>query len=236
MALKEYRPCEFDKLCRYETFAITRDPFERFASSVSQRLLMYSSRPLRNRSLQEVSEAIDECIDYLEQHGSSPHPLPPEYIHFQRQIDYIELDDTRVANRLYTVDRVAALLEDVSKLIGRDVVIAGGPPNRSLVFRNRLVGSMIESSRPITNLVGAVLPIGVKRIARNLVYVPRDHRFRGVFAGKHVQQFVREYYAEDIALFQEVRSGETKRQAPGLSEATGKGQRPTRVAEGTRDP
>jgi hypothetical protein len=208
--LKKYFEKEFMSVTDYWSFSIVRDPYARFASSVSQRLKMYSDLPIHKCGLTEVRKAIEESIDYLLQQPTNNHLLPPEYIHFQKQIDYIELNGEQIVESLYTVNDVNLLLKDVEQRIGQTLGegsrTANSVPraNQSVVFRNNALRWMFETARPVTNKVGLLLPDRFKQGIRDKVYVPRDQRMKDLFTKDYVQDFIREYYAEDIALCEKV--------------------------------
>jgi hypothetical protein len=46
-----------------------------------------------------------------------------------------------------------------------------------------------------------ILPENVKQEIRDRVYVPRDKRLKILFEDSRVQDFIKKYYADDIALY-----------------------------------
>lgn len=209
--LRDYFPTEFRAIQEYWSFAVMRDPFSRFASSVSQRLKMYSSRPIQNCSSDEVQRAIDESIEYLTSQPRNEHLLPPEYIHFQKQVDYIQLNGELVVDRIYLVDEVEILLGDLEQVVGKDLLepealgVQGAKANVSVVYRNDLVRYAIEHMRPVTTRLGKILPERTKQRIREGIYIPRDKRMRDLFAQDYVRAFISNYYEDDIRLFEQVR-------------------------------
>ena len=214
-ALRDYFPEEFEMVRDYWSFTVTRDPFARFASSVSQHLKMYTDRPIHMCAEKEVRKAIDECIGYLSNQPRENHRLPPEYIHFQRQVDYVQLDGVAIIDALYTVADIDILLDDICHHVG----IPLRPPvgrdhsakNQSVVFRGEVLRSIINLARPLTNRVGLILPEKVKKRVRDYVYVPRDTRMNGLFTANCVCDFVEKYYTEDIALYEKAKSGDWRK-------------------------
>lgn len=206
--LRDYFEAEFEAIRDYWSFAVIRDPFSRFASSISQRLRMYSALPIQKRSLREIETYIDESICYLSQRDAGAQLLPPEYIHFQRQTDYVQLEGEQVVDALYTVDNIGSLLNEVSQRVGRSVTSAKEPvaarANRTVVFRNDLLRHIFVNARPLTNQIGKALPEGTKQLIRDRVYVPRDQRLKKLFATDRVLEFINEYYERDIALYQKI--------------------------------
>jgi hypothetical protein len=208
--LRDHFKEEFKAVKDYWSFAVVRDPFTRFASSISQRMKMYSDQPMHRSNLGDVSAAIDESIEYLSQQSPSNHRLPPEYIHFQKQIDYIELDGEQIVDSLYTLNDVDKLFKEVGQFMGCSIgcrsQVGGTQPriNQSIVFRNDLIRWAIETTRPLLNQSYRLLPEGVKQRVRDQIYVPRDHRMKDLFTADHVQNFIQSYYTKDIALYKKI--------------------------------
>lgn len=214
--LREYFEEEFEAVTDYWSFAVVRDPFSRFASSVSQHSNRYSDKPIQKRSLGEVRAMIEGSIDFLSRQPREQHLLPPEYIHFQKQLDYVELNGMRIVDKLYTVDNVNVLLEDVGRIVGQKLVEhslqdGGIRRNSSVVYRNDILRRVIETARPFTNRLVNGLSDRAKQKIRDRVYVPRDKRMTDLFSADNVQQFIRDYYADDILLFHQVNQHESNK-------------------------
>lgn len=154
-ALRDHFRPEFNVVQQYWSFAVVRDPYARFASSVSQRLRKYSNTPIQKRSVNNITSCILEIIDYLSRQRQEQVLLPPDYIHFQRQVDYIQVDGKRLVDSIYTVNQIDELLADVRQNTGQslcDIVPEGTntPANQKKVFRNDLLRRVIETTRPAT--------------------------------------------------------------------------------------
>ena len=204
--LREHFTREFEAVQDYWSFAVVRDPFERFASSVSQRLSEFGDQPIQNLSPKKIRSFIHKTIEYLSQHQQMRGLLPPDYIHFQRQLDYIELNGERIIDSIYTIDQIDELFADVERKTGQKLVGATGQGKsthvrQTIVYRSDLFRRVIENSRPITNYLSKVLPESTKQSIRDRVYVQRDKRLKGIFEEIYVQAFIRDYYSDDIALY-----------------------------------
>lgn len=207
--LRDYFPEEFEAARRYWSFAVVRDPFDRFASSVSQHVNMYSNKPIQKRKLGEIKRYVDEAIEYLSHQPGGQHRLPPEYIHFQKQVDYVRLDGELLMDSLYAVDEIDQLLADVGQRIGWSLTDGerkskASRANQTMVFRNEALRWVIQGLRPLTIGLGKVLSERRKKKLRDRLYVPRDQRIKGLFDAEYVRDFVSNYYTEDIALYQQV--------------------------------
>jgi hypothetical protein len=201
--LRDHFPADFERVAAYESFAVLRDPFDRFPSSVSQRLSFYKRSPINTLSARALAREVDDAIHRLTHDGPG---ISPEYIHFYPQIGFVECDGREVVSRLYTVDQITEMLEDIGRLVDRDLVGQGEedikPRNQALVFRNAGLRVAVEKMRPaLGRLVSASLPDSAKIVLRRLVYVPRRERTPQIFTSAHVRDFVREYYRRDLELF-----------------------------------
>lgn len=208
--LRDYFQLEFEAIQKYLSFAVMRDPYARFASSVSQKLKKYSEKPIQKRSMQDIDLRVREIIEFLTCHGAKQVLLPPEYIHFQRQTDYIELDGKQVITSLYTVNQVNKLLFDVSQHTG--LLLSEVAPestkakaNQTKVFRNDLLRRVIEIARPGIEPLRSILSENLKQKVRDRLYVPRDKRMQDIFAADYIRDFIRDYYVKDISLYRALR-------------------------------
>jgi hypothetical protein len=205
--LREHFPHEFEALQNYWSFAVVRNPFDRFASSLSERLSGYGAKTIQHCSKKEIRSSIRQTIEYLTEEENCL--LSKEFIHFQRQVDYIQLDGEQIIESIYTIDQIEELLADVESKLGRRLVnpsahASNRHANRSIVFRNNFLRRVNETLRPKMNGLVQVLPKSIRQKIRECVYVPRDKRLRDIFEEDHVQAFIRDYYSDDITFYQRV--------------------------------
>ncbi len=207
--LEKFFPSEFARVAAYRSFAVVRDPFERFPSSMSEFLKKRKKQLIRNMSLREIRHEVDSIIRHLQQ--ERPHAEPETtytYIHFTRQSEFVNLGGTRIVQHLYTMDNVSSLLAEIGNLTQTDLfsVLPGRKEsNVSLVYRNRGVRSAISV---------LTLLLGQKKVGRlvswpalsRIVHIPGNTTASGIFDSKHVRDFVTDYYKEDIDLYESVLS------------------------------
>jgi hypothetical protein len=207
--LQEYFETDFEKIRDYWSFAVIRDPFARFASSISQRLNRYVGQSIHKVGAAEIAEEVECSIDFLKKQPRQKFRLPPEYIHFQKQVDFIYLDDEQVVDTIYSVDEIHQLLRDVSSRVGFDLRNGDGEngvlrANQTMVHRNETTRRLIERTRPVTQILIKALPEAVQHKFRTLVYVPRDQRLESIFSAASVKDFINDYYSEDVELWNEI--------------------------------
>lgn len=212
--LRQHFPTEYEKISRYFSIAVVRDPFRRFPSSFSQYLKKSMSGRIEDLSIKELQRSVDTVIDkLLTLDDDTTAYLPYRFIHFQRQMDYVFDQGEQLISKLYDVSQIDKLFRDVDQRLGmggREGEPLGPTQkaNESIVYRNNLVAL---ATKVVTPVLRVLLPTSAARnqfrdSVKSLVYVPRDKRFRDVFESAHVRDFVQSYYSGDIKLVESVRN------------------------------
>ena len=98
-----------------------RSPFDRFASSVTQHLNRHGTRSLRDMKKKEVFGAIDAIVEFLETRSAPQTYLPYQYIHFQRQVDFIYDEGVRCVDKVYPITKIDLMLHDIAEMAGLDL-------------------------------------------------------------------------------------------------------------------
>jgi hypothetical protein len=207
--LREYFAEEFEKLTNYWTFAVIRDPHTRFSSSVSQWFITTRSQPIYKYGLKEIKAEIESIISFLSAQPRKNYQLPAEYIHFQKQVDYLYLDGKQEVDTIYTVNDIEILLDDVSRRVGCDLLAGNHATalereNCAVVHRSEFMRHLVESSRPLSGILKIVLSDKMIQSIRSSMYIPRDQRLYALFSANYVLDFIQDYYSEDLKLWDEV--------------------------------
>lgn len=191
----------FEKLNVYQSFALLRDPFQRFRSALAQRAKMYLGKEFAQLSEDEIRIEIDKIITYLH---SEPRFIAPDFIHFSRQSEFVQIDEERLVHNLFPVERLDLFATALGQHIGTNNLQVGHA-NKTTVFRYPRLKNMLRYGSSIAQ---QVLPgVAYERIrisARNALMKPSDNMQLAVFNEASVQNFIRDYYATDIALHQEI--------------------------------
>ena len=203
--LKEHFPEDFTKLTTYRSFALIRDPFSRFPSSLHERLVQRDGRPLAVRAPTEIAHEIDAVMARLANHDKEKPIIDPALIHFSRQYDYVAIDGKQTLSDLRTVAEVGALLADISKIIGKPVHIK---ENRNRRFHH-VNPTVARLQRAAVWPIEKILPRSIWKPA----YEPIKKAFWAIgLAQKNddliarlpnaadINAFIAEFYARDIAL------------------------------------
>jgi hypothetical protein len=206
--LAELEPETFFKVKRYKSYAVVRDPFERFRSAFAQFAQCKLGSELAQMDTADLVQQISKVISHL---STNRGDAEVGYIHFQRQKNYIFFENEQIINNVYLLEDINDMFYDLSLYIPVPL-----EPfkhlNQSKVFRSPLLREPVLFGRGI---VLRFLPRGpssyLRRISRELFLSPSSQRIPPAFESREVKGFVAEYYAEDIDFLHNLRklSGET---------------------------
>ena len=204
--LRDHFPADFEKLTAYRSFALVRDPFSRFPSSLHERLVQRDRRPLSDRSANEIAREVDAVLSYLARQPNKAVITDPEYIHFSRQCDYIVLDGRQIVGHPKPISEVEALLSDLAMIFGRPIRPEENK-NQRISHNNAFIARVQDA---VTRRIEGALP---RRVWKP-VYRPIKTAFfaLGVIRTDtdalstlpnidEVNAFIAEFYAEDVRLF-----------------------------------
>ncbi|TMV07007.1 sulfotransferase family protein [Ruegeria sediminis] len=194
----------FAKLKTYESYALLRDPFQRFRSAMSQRAKMYLGKEFAQLDDNEIRAEIEQVKTYLQ---SEPKVLEPGFIHFSRQSDYVWLDGQKLIKNLYPVERLDLLLAALARQIGTDSLKAGHA-NRTKVFRHPGLKRIMYGSAALSRrLLPSAVHEKLRTSARRMLMKAGTSQSSPVFGERHVKNFIRDYYAADLAMYRCVLAG-----------------------------
>ncbi len=199
--LRDIDPEAFEKLKVYDSFALIRDPFQRFRSALAQRTKMYLGKEFAQLEQAEIRAEIDRVVDYLQ---SEPRVIAPEFIHFARQSDYVGIDGVQLVRHLYPIERLDLLGIALGRHIGTDGLQIGHA-NETKVFRHPRLKHLLRSGSAAAR---RILPSSVHEAlrvkARRKLMQPSGAAPLPAFDDPAVQAFISSYYAADIALYRDV--------------------------------
>ena len=201
-----------DRLKTYTTYAIVRDPMQRFQSAMAQRAKMYLGKEFAQMSSEEISAEIDRVISYLR---SVPQTNSPDFIHFSRQSDFVYLDGERLVHKIYPVERLDLFAASIGRLVGEGAVPIGHD-NRTTIFRYPQAKRFAMIGRDLSRrLMPEVLHDKVRRSARRVLMKPKDQLVLPEFETKRVIDFIKTHYSADFDIYRKARSETESRLATG---------------------
>lgn len=194
--LAEHFPEEWEKLRAYQSFAVVRDPTERFVSAMFQRLREFKGANQSDITPERIEQEAGAVIRYLE---TAPGRLDLEHVHFNRQADYLQIGEKRVVEHIFAIENMGAILSFIERSTG--IRVEEERKNRSTEVR-------FSSLKPIIRMLRAPYAGIVPYAARNRI---RSQLIRaGLYAdaakrplvkpGGRLEGFIRSYYAQDFEL------------------------------------
>lgn len=190
-------PDAFEKVVAYRSFAVARDPQDRFVSAMFQRLREFRGFAQSAITADVIEEQAAEVIRYLER---GPERLDLEHVHFNRQVDYVDLDGRRIVDDIFPIERMDAIIAYVEQHSG--VTVEGEQAqNRSTELK---AGALKPIVRALKAPYFALVPDGARnRLRRTLersgFYEPVEKQ-RMIREGGRLQSFIKAYYAADFDL------------------------------------
>lgn len=196
--LEMYFPDYYARVSTFRSVAIVRDPADRFFSAVFQRL-----REFKGYAQSQITEAVVHAesralVRYLE---ASAGRLDLEYVHFNRQSDYVFNDNIRVVDRVFALDQ----LENASAYIEQCTGIrfaTGDQQNRTTALR---IAGLQPFVRVLRAPYASVLPVAWRdriraRLVRAGVYGSVESA-PFIKADPYIGGFLNDYYQPDFGLY-----------------------------------
>ena len=198
--LARYFPEYYSKLVAYRTFAIVRDPIDRFVSAMFQRLREYEGM---NQSEITPGVLMKESKRLVTQLQSATGRLDLAHVHFNRQSDYVFNNGVRIVDRVFALDRLAEAAQYVHECAGLRLDFTER--------ENQTVGMRYAPLRAVARLLrapyGAIVPNHVRsrirtRMTRAGIYGALGNADL-IKPGSDVDLFIRGYYSQDFDLHAE---------------------------------
>ncbi len=197
-------PGEFAKLRCYDSVALLRDPYERFLSSIMQRLRFWKNASVRDFTQKTVTDEAVRVISHLE---ATPGYVGLTYTHFIRQSDYISLDGERIVGTLFTIGQLRQFSDFLRQRVGFGLDLRTRE-NVSAVPSYPWLRQAAIALRPAYQ---ALLSPAMKNRMRNRMqryglYRDASQMFlEDLLGNDFITGFIADYYRDDIARFAELR-------------------------------
>lgn len=200
--LKVHFPDVHLRLCSYRSMALVRDPVDRFISAVFQRLREFKGF---NQSAITPKRFAAEAKNVTRHLASTPERLSLEYVHFNRQADYVLEDGRRLVGQVFRLDQLSRAADYIAECT--DVRIEQENwLNRSAELK---VGRLAPLARLIRVPYAFALPLAVRQKIRSAMLGSGLYggvtKERFVMPGSWLSDFLLEYYREDFDLFANAR-------------------------------
>lgn len=196
--LRAYFPGHIERLQKLETYAIVRDPLQRFGSALRQTLWMYDKRPMTLIPPAELRDAVRRIIDEID---ADFEQLPHQHVFFTPQRDYVYEGDTRFVRYVFPIEATDRFIAAISERVGAPLD-AGRRANQNVELRVKALGPALFR---VNDLLRWAMPRvahdRLKRAALSVVARKESAaEASGVTEMPEVRDFVRARYAADAAL------------------------------------
>lgn len=207
--MREVAPETFQKLYHYQSYAVTREPFERFISGIDQHLREFRRvDDIDAIPISELTRLVDKAMTRL---AAEPVWVEMDLCHLTRQVDFVDLEGERLVGSLYDTRTLGELARDMATRHGVYV-------NPSFAYnraRDKLSGRSLGFLRRGARFLRRILPDESYRrlagLAENaLLQTANKKRLLG---SDSVRAFVDDFYADDFELWASVRQAREGRVA-----------------------
>lgn len=196
--LATYFPDQYAKVSAYRSVAIVRDPVDRFFSALFQRL-----REFKRYNQSEITpQVIEREAATLAQHlQSATGRLDLEYVHFNRQSDYVFHNGTRIVERIFALDRLDDAATYIEGVTGVRLA-ADAPENRTVALRAGALMPVVRALRaPYRMLVPPALRNRLHAGMTRAGLYGSVEKKRLLEPGSELERFLNRYYQRDFELY-----------------------------------
>lgn len=198
--LRDYFPEEFALFQAFRSYAIVRNPQDRFISSLSQQMRLQGITTADQRAMQSYSRQAEAVVKRID---TSKGLLEHDIIHFTRQTEFIEMDGVTAVDVIVPLERIDNLLKDLHAYTLGQVQETINKKGETLVYRSSTAASILHLLRLAINLNSGLIPDSIRRVGRKALYIsPSELEWRKL--SSDIQNFVFEYYRDDFRLHQTV--------------------------------
>ncbi|MFI9652999.1 sulfotransferase family 2 domain-containing protein [Guyparkeria halopsychrophila] len=205
--LKKYFPNEYQKVIKYKSFAVVRDPFARFPSSFAQHLKRYGMGHIKDLSPSDLKSELTRVICDLEKMNDAQTLLPAKYIHFQPQHDYVYHDGRKIIDAVYGLDDLESLFYNINEYLGEgesgyyERSEQRVSVNQSVVYRFPAMRKLITPASPIVKvMLKPFLSDQKYRSLRSIFYTQQGAALRDLVDSDYVKSFIEDFYQRDFEL------------------------------------
>lgn len=196
---------EYKKIITYDSFAIIRNPYERFFSSFSQYVKSTLGKQIHNLSSNDIRKQLDASISFLEKNRSID-LLPYNYIHFTPQVSYIKLRNQQLIKKLFTIDQTNEIFSYISQITGQKIHASDKKLNATKVYKNDFYRLILNNTNQFLKSI-----LRDKAYKQLKIYVENNY-FHFIFNSNYynlmksfeVKDFIDWFYSEDIKLYKDI--------------------------------
>lgn len=203
--LECYFPNEYKKIISYNSFAIMRNPYERFFSSFSQYIKSTLGKQIHNLSIDDIRKQLDTAVNFLEKNRSTS-LLPYNYIHFTPQVSYIKLHNHQVVKKLFGIHQTDEIFSYISRITGQKIHVADKKLNVTKVYKNDFYRIIINN---INQFLRSILRHQFYKqfktyVENNYSHLIFNSNYYNLMKSFEVEEFIDWFYSEDVKLYKDL--------------------------------
>lgn len=201
--LQKYFPTDFSCLSEYSVFTLTRDPFERFASAVYQNIQMH---PTEFNGDDALEQSVDRIMGHINNMSAEEPIIDPNMVHFCKQVDFVFLNGEKIVDNVFPLSSIDKLLAQINSITGAPCLVVNRENEglryayKNIQYVDKIAQSVFKAIMP-REMWKPIFGSIKKAYVRSGILKRWEDRYRDVFQSDHVQAFIKEYYADDIKLF-----------------------------------
>lgn len=199
--MKDHFPSSWEVFSRSKSFALLRDPRDRFLSALLQRLGEFKDAANLRPDDPRVGDEALHVIEHLSS-GKSNHLLL-EFIHFTRQTDFIELEGQQIVTKVFRLDQTHQIAGWLTDETGLTLSIAHDHARRQ-------PKPWAKNLMPVARFIGRnILPPVIKKSIYSLwvngpAFNSASNSYKSVAFPDEVENFIQTYYERDKKLFDQL--------------------------------
>lgn len=199
-------PDLFNKLVDYDVIAILRDPYDRFLSSVNQRL-----REFKGFAQSQISDSviIEESRSVASKIQSEPDCVYDlEFMHFIPQNDFIQIRELSVVDRLFDFKNLNDLVTFFQSEYNIDINLGGSATlyNATVDIKFSFLKPLVKVVRPLIAKVPKSAQDSLRDLLIRLKVYGRSNMSRSPesILPADVLDFIESFYKADIASYKDL--------------------------------
>jgi hypothetical protein len=192
--MRAHFPKTLDLILSSESFAVVREPRARFISALMQRLREFKGYGATGIEEADLKREAREVVDSL---AGREALADLSFVHFTRQIGYLDLDGTRVVAHVFPIDNLDALWGWMRQRFGLDMLKVR-QANASVQPKPALK-ALLRHAGPVYR---AAVPRPLRRRVFDLsrkagLMEKASTNYARIDLGRDIESFIADYYAAD---------------------------------------
>jgi len=200
--LRDQFLAEFEKIGRYQSFALIREPISRFASATYQRLKGHHRIPTSDITPALALQEAHLVIAWLATRETF---CDFDYVHFARQRDFVSVGERQIVGNLFALEDMTAFAAAIGGASGV-VIDPERRENSNFASSNPLFRSLRRTLRPVYRRLTSwhfrqSILLRLKSSSESA-----QPLYKLFHQDRTIRTFIETYYAGDFELYTDVRS------------------------------